>query len=185
MPEATTPLSCSLRSVSAALNFLLPLDQMPPAADLATHRRWMRYFPKQRLVVAAEYVAEASDPDATAVQILDRALASLSDAARQDCRAAAVGWIDAGGLTAAAALELRAPDARTLVAASWLPRHLWMRPTPDPDQSPQRALEEALALVKGLASQVPSPERQILTGAIELCDACFRYAAGISPGGLE
>src|SRR5271169_2178352 len=81
MSEAAESLPLTLRAVATALNLLLPVDKVPQAAALSTKQRWTQYVPNQRLVVVAETVAEASDPEATILRIADRALASLSDAA--------------------------------------------------------------------------------------------------------
>ncbi len=95
------------------------------------------------------------------------------------------GWITADGAAAGASFELGPPDRREIVARSWVPRHLWARPVPDPDRTPQDALNEAIALVRQVAGQQSSAQRSDVEGAIRFCGVCCQYAGGIAPAPAE
>ncbi|MDR4467196.1 MAG: toll/interleukin-1 receptor domain-containing protein [Nitrospira sp.] len=167
--------------MAAAFNHVLSPDAVPSEGTLSSRHWWCRYFPSERLVIAAEELPEALDDETTAHRITERALLSLSDAARRDCRAAVIGWINAEGIATGAALELGPLDQRSIVACSWLPRHLWPHQAPDPDHTPQKALDEAIALVKQFATKASFVQREDVEGAIRFCGVCCKYAKGVAP----
>src|SRR5580698_8340503 len=139
-----------LKSVAGALNIVLPDDTLRSIGGRSRGAggKGVRYVPQQQLLIVVEGRLESNDDLSVAArQLVDVALGEISGPARRDCRAALVAWVARDGSSPAAAFDLTTAGGPTIVGASWQPRHLWLRPMPDPNQPPKTSLEEAIKLV--------------------------------------
>jgi len=177
----------TLRGVATALNVVLPDDTVTLLKSALSRRPGakVRYFPNRHLLLVVEGIVQGENYDVVARQLIKKALADISPQAQRDCHAAVVGWVAKNGETCGAALEVSVSGEPTIVGASWQPRHLWHRPMPDPDTSPEEALNHAVELVISEVNRVLSSgkvrDRNGITGALSLCEKCFLLAEGIPP----
>ncbi len=180
----------SLRSVAGALKIVVEDDQMLPLAGAPRDNSGLqvRFFPNRKLLIAIRNQLIPGDLNAAAERLTEQALAVLSTPARQDCRFALVCWAGDDGTAPAAAVDLTMSDEPTAVGVSWKPRHLWLRPVPDPDMSPESALDEAIQLVRTEVNRALSDRKHEcndVNGALRLCEACFVWANGIAPADVN
>lgn len=177
----------TLRSVASALNIVISEGDLRSMVSTSSRRqgRYHRYFPQRRILIAVESSSQGGDYLVVAREVIESALADISGPAQRDCRAALVSWIGPDGSTRAAAFDLAGPEGPVIVGASWQPRHLWHRPMPDPDNSPQEAVYKAIRLVSSEVNRVLSAgqthDRTGIRGALSLCEQCFLLARGIAP----
>lgn len=178
----------ALRSVIAGLNCVLPSDFAAYRRTLNSPPIWVRYYPQRDLLVGVAEWVENDDELAAANAILSQALAEISEPARRECERAAVTWL--GKQEAYAAAFDTVNKNPRLIAASWQPRHLWEVPVPDPEQSPARALDDALVMLhlevdRALKEGHAAANTAAIKGILKLCAACFRWGNGVAPGASE
>jgi hypothetical protein len=163
----------SLRAVASALNRSFTSDV-----------KRTRYFPAEQLLVVVGDDRATGDPPVTARRLVDGALSQQSEPTRRECRFALVVWTEPDGSAPAAAVDLGAQGELAIVGCTWQPRHRWRKPMPDPDQSAEQSLAEAIDLVAAIVHP-GTPDRAELEGALRLCEACFAYARGVAPGSRD
>jgi hypothetical protein len=180
-------LEWAIQDVGGALNAIIPTDWIAPRAHslAARNNRRIRFFPQRRILAAVDLNSHGSNPSKAARDLLEFALTEISAPARRDCKQAVVALRRSGGVYAAA-FGFRSAATPIEIASTARPRHQWNVPMPDPRQTPEQALDDALRLLDVTSAQKPpAAARSAVIGALKLCDVCFRLAGGVLPATAE